>query len=193
MSVPDEVRAFVALPVPPDLAAAIGAAISEWRHSIPGVRWNRDDNLHLTLRFLGQRSMVEVERLSKRLSELMVDRQPVSVVAGANGAFPGWSRPRVLWVGLAADVEVERLAGIVDRAASEIGLAPRERAFHGHITLGRVRDPRKGRSSVEPVRRSSFAGLGGVVGEAILYRSRLHDSGAVHSPMANFPLVGASS
>lgn len=193
MSAPDEVRAFVALPVPDDLKASIRRAIGDWERSIPGVRWSGANNLHLTLRFLGGRSIVELERLSHRLRELTLDVAPVPVVAGETGAFPGWRHPRVLWLGLSEADELERLAEVVDRAAAETGFGSRKRPFQAHITLGRVRDRRPLRNEIEPVRQASLARLGGMVREMILYRSELNATGAVHTPMAKFPLTGASS
>jgi 2'-5' RNA ligase len=182
------VRAFVALPCPPGLRQAISLQLAEWRAIDAPIAWVDPASAHLTVRFLGSADIQRLDALGDRLGELAASADRIHARPGATGAFPGWDRPRVLWLGVESGGAIERLAGAVEAAAREVGFDPEERAFTAHLTLGRVRGQRGARRAVPPVRGWAPAGPAEPIAEMVLFQSQLHPSGARHIPLARYPL-----
>lgn len=134
-------RTFVALNLSAETRAALHAAAEPLRAALDhGVSWTREPALHLTLKFLGDRSEEFASRLSAGLRSALRGEPACRIDIGGVGAFPSLGRPRVLWVGIAANPELNGLYERVEAVCAALG-APREpRPFHPHVTLGRVRD-----------------------------------------------------
>ena len=181
------VRAFVALPCPPMLRASIAREIGEWKALHADVAWVDPAAAHVTLRFLGNAEPDALHRLRGPLSEAAGAGDPVIVRPGATGAFPGWRRPRVLWLALESGEGVERLAAHVEAAARAVGFAAEDRPFTSHLTLGRVRGRGAGRAA-DAVRQWKPDGEAESIPEMILYRSDLGPRGARHTALARFPI-----
>lgn len=187
------VRSFVALPCPAGLRSKIAEARSVWRDVPAAVKWSDPARIHLTLRFLGDASPDALEALHQRLAATARDAEPVILTPGATGAFPRWERARVLWVGFEERGEaIERLAAGVERDARAAGFDPEDRPFVPHLTLGRVRGRRGLRAAIEAVRGWRPGSGPEEVDEMILYESELGPGGATHTPLARYPLGGAT-
>jgi 2'-5' RNA ligase len=186
----DRVRSFVALPCPSQLRASIARAFETWTVSSEGVRWVDPGNSHLTLKFLGDASTDQLDRLDERLRAIAASVGPVEVHAGETGAFPNWKHPRVLWLGLVGAEPIVTLAETIEVAAREVGFEPERRSFSPHLTLARVKRPRSARRVARVVRgwRPSIGVE--VVSEIVLYRSDLCSDGARHTPLARYELSG---
>lgn len=182
------VRAFVALPCPPGLRRAISRQLAEWRPIDAPIAWIDPAGAHLTLRFLGSADSERLDALGHRLAELADSAVPIHARPGTTGAFPNWSRPRVLWLGVESGGAIERLAEAVEAAVREVGFDPEERAFTAHLTLGRVRGQRGIRRAVPAVRGWAPVGPAEPIAEMVLFQSELHPTGARHVPLARYPL-----
>jgi 2'-5' RNA ligase len=148
------------------------------------------ENLHITLKFLGG---VDGERIAALVESLRaaVDGQrafPLEIVG--LGAFPSAMRPRVLWAGVADGLEpLTTVAGRVEAAMAAQGFPPEERGFSPHVTLGRVREPRRAPALTEALAAGATRPFGRVAVEAIaLMRSDLSPRGARYSELASLPL-----
>ncbi|HEY7473052.1 MAG TPA: RNA 2',3'-cyclic phosphodiesterase [Gemmatimonadota bacterium] len=182
------VRAFVALPCPPRLRASIARKIGEWKALHADVAWADPAAAHVTLRFLGNAEPDVLERLTGLLSEAAAAADSVIARPGATGAFPGWRRPRVLWLAVESERRVERLAALVEAAARAVGFAAEDRSFTSHLTLGRVRGRHGAGRAADAVRGWKPDGEAEPIPEMILYRSDLGPLGARHTPLARFPI-----
>jgi RNA 2',3'-cyclic 3'-phosphodiesterase len=140
---PDRVRAFVALRMAPEVEQAIIAFIASMQRatqSSSSVRWVGRNNLHLTLRFLGDRvAGSTIERLDGALGEIASATTCFGIHVRGIGAFPDLERPRVVWVGVQS-AELGVLASNIESAAVSAGLPRERRAFASHLTIARVRD-----------------------------------------------------
>ena len=183
------VRAFVALPCPPGLRQVLGRQLAEWRAIDAPIAWVDPASAHLTLRFLGSADIVRLGGLQNRLGEVAASARPIHARPGATGAFPGWQRPRVLWLAVESGGAIERLAEAVENAAREAGLDPEGRPFTAHLTLGRVRGQCGAGRAVRAVRGWAPAGPAEPIPEMILFRSELHSAGARHIPLARYPMA----
>lgn len=184
------VRLFVAVNLPPDMRSAIWAAIRPLRDAGFPVRWVGSAELHLTLSFLGDVEGSEVAGLEAGLREVTRKFPSLRIRVEGVGAFPSLRHPRVLWLGVEAPPVLRLLYHAVE-TVTEAQPSPRKRrAFHPHITLGRVRSR---------VRPSAFRGLDAAargvsygadceVTQVALMRSELGQAGARYSMLCSFPL-----
>ena len=180
-------RAFVGVPVGAAVAARIGAV----RNEVGGeaVRWVPAENLHLTLKFLGNVEEAQVASICSALREALADTAGFCVTARGLGVFPASRRPRVLWIGLAAP-ELGQVAGWVERALEPLGVERAATRFQPHVTIGRWRRPEsQGVALREELARWRDREFGVVrVDEVTLFQSVLRPAGAVYSALEVFPL-----
>ena len=177
------IRAFVAVVLDEGVRSAVAATIERLRPLGSAVAWVPPRNLHVTLHFLGDQSE---ERLAEAaLADAAAGSAPLDVTFHGIGAFPGLERPRILWVGLAhGALEVRRLQARVTDALAVRGFGKEERAWHPHLTIGRVHDERRWRRETGPPLRGALAQAATTtfgtqrVAEVALMRSELSPAGA---------------
>ncbi len=183
-------RAFVALQLDEPTRAAVAAEIERLRPLSRAVAWVPAQNLHLTLKFLGEQSDGRLADAIIALEEAAAGRGPFSLTLHGLGAFPGLERPRILWVGVAEGaLDVRALQSEVEGALDRRGFSRESRPWHPHLTIGRVFDPRRWRRDAGPALRESIAraatiGFGTLgVSQVALMRSDLLPSGARYSEL----------
>ncbi|QWV93419.1 RNA 2',3'-cyclic phosphodiesterase [Geomonas oryzisoli] len=167
-------RLFIAVELPGD----IKAALSSFRDEIPGLRWVPPDQIHLTLRFLGDVLPQTCAMLKKNLAA--VSFTPFPLTLRGVGHFPPHGHPRVLWVGLEESRALLSLQQQVEAAVVGAGIVPEERGFSPHITLARIKENASSAvARFESVHRAlSFPPFN--VEEFILFSSVLTPKGAMH-------------
>jgi 2'-5' RNA ligase len=156
------------------------------------VAWVATENLHITLKFLGGVEESQIEPITTSLAVVASDVPAFDAALRGLGAFPSLHRPRVIWVGLAEGVTpMTGLASAVDQALAAIGVPREERPFSGHVTLGRVREPRHDPALAEALTRGAACVFGEVRVEHVsLMRSDLSPRGARYTELAALPLRG---
>src|SRR5262249_42877826 len=128
-----------------DVRAAVASAQAGLRMAAPraDVRWVDPAGMHLTLKFLGEVDAARVPDVEAALADVARRHAPLARAAGGLAGFPGATRPRVVFAGIAGGLrELGLLAADVERACEALGFAPEARPFRGHVTLGRVRSPK---------------------------------------------------
>lgn len=160
-----------------------------------GVRWVEPGNLHVTLKFLGEVPQGRIPSLQAALDGVARCHPPLELRVGGLGAFPNCRQPKVVWAGIVGGQEaLGRLARHVDLELARLGLPLETRPFAGHVTLGRVRQPRP-----EPLlERELRVGSGVQVGHRLvpgfcLVQSRLRPEGPVYTILKRFALEGGPS
>lgn len=189
-------RLFVALEPPEPVRRRIAAAAAGLKRGAGAkaseIRWVPEENLHLTLQFLGAVPEERVEAVELAVAGAAAAARPLLLEVKGAGGFPNARRPRVVWLGLAGDVAA--LAGLVadlGRRLAPLGFAPESRAFSAHLTLGRARDAR------------GAPGLGGALAaaaqdegvawraaELVLFESHLSPRGPRYEAVRRAPLGG---
>lgn len=174
-------RLFAALRPPPAMRERLRATM----HGLPGARWQSDEQLHLTLRFIGD---VDRHTQADITATLRRVRAPALMLAvDGVGTFQSKGRPNSLWAAIGAAPDLGRLAKAVDRAIVEAGLAPEARAFRPHITLARL-----GRTTM-PADDWLEANAGLRIEPAAfthlyLYESILGHEGSIYTVVERYPL-----
>ena len=143
-----ELRLFVACELPDDVREALARVQQDLRRlDPPALRWVRPEGIHVTLKFLGAVPRDRLDPVVEAL-ESAVEPFELTVTPAEVGGFPsaplragGGARLRVLWVGLAGDVEpLAALARRVDEALAPLGFPAERRPFRAHLTLARVQE-----------------------------------------------------
>jgi 2'-5' RNA ligase len=188
----NQVRTFVALPLPAELRTAIDAAVAPWRRIHAPVRWVPAANMHLTLKFLGEIPRTRIPRIAEALRSATRSCTRFTLRFGPLGAFPGWRRPRVIWLGVEeCPAALETLQAAVEQALVNLGFPPERRAFTPHLTLGRVKAPRGLEKLLSALQSARALTLPAIAVDAVrLYKSELRRTGAVYSVLEAFPLAG---
>jgi 2'-5' RNA ligase len=133
-------RAFIAVELPLEIRQTVCAATSTLRNEIGAlVRWVPIENMHLTLKFLGDVSPPNVELLSQMLRAEMDLFNCFDLRLNGLGSFPNLKRPRVLYIGIQAPAALEALQRGIESGSSRLGYGSEERGFSPHLTIGRVK------------------------------------------------------
>lgn len=177
-------RLFVALRPPPDIRALLATVMG----GVPQARWQDDEQLHLTIRYIGEVDRPVAEDIALALSQVH-GAAPRVAIAGV-GAFDKKGRVDALWAGIAPQDELARLHKKVDQALVRLGLAPEGRAYLPHVTLARLS---RG-AGMDPAIDRWLADHAALASERfdlrhlILYESHLTGEGARYEPVARWAL-----
>lgn len=177
-------RLFVAI-TPPETVRAEMAALAA---PLEGARWVREDQLHLTMRFIGERDDAQTDAIVGTLERVRVE--PFILPVEGVGTFPPGSRAKVLWAGLGhAHTRLFQLRKQVDDALLRVALDLDVRHFHPHMTLARLGETVDGRALALWLKQHArFEAPPFRVSEIVLYASELQPAGATYSVVRTFPL-----
>jgi len=169
--------------------ARLAAAVERLQPLAPGVAWVARDNVHLTLKFLGNVETARLAEIERALAAAAAARSAFDLEVDGLGAFPTPMRPRVLWAGVAAGgAEAATLAAGVEDALAALGVPRETRPFAAHVTLGRVREPRANpRLAGALEARAPFGRQR--VSRVSLMRSELSPRGARYTELAGLRLT----
>lgn len=182
-------RLFIAID-PPDVVREQLRALHE---PVRGFAWTRPEQLHLTLRFLGDVEIALRDSLEAALARVAVETFILPV--GGLGVFPPHGAARVLWAGIGrGHTRLHQLRQQIDDAVLGCGVALDVRHFSPHVTLARVKDEAPPGAVTQFLKRhADYEAALFRVTDFALYASELRPSGAVHTPWRIFPLRDASA
>jgi 2'-5' RNA ligase len=185
-------RLFLAVFPPAGVQRAACGLIESLRRPGDGVSWVKVENLHYTLRFLGEVGEDGARRVAEAATESAAGSRGFAAALGRLGAFPDPRRARVIWIGMSEGGEaLVTLAGGLDRALARRGFGAPDKPFSPHLTLGRVREPRRdwtaaiaGSVPVDPAARFT-------VDRICVVESRLSPLGSIYTVRAAAALTAA--
>lgn len=178
------IRLFVGLALPDDVRGHLGLL----RLGIRGARWQRDDQLHLTLHFIGPVDGATAEDIDAAL--LSVDMARFSLAVSGVGVFGDLKAPRLLWAGVAPQDGVTRLHDKIGARLMALGLKLEPRKFAPHITLARLSGSRQGASGTRQFLESFDCFVSRVfeVDRFVLFSSHPGSDGSIYRAEADYPL-----
>jgi 2'-5' RNA ligase len=201
-------RTFIAIELPARVQSTLGQLqerlITQFDSSgrVARVRWSSPENIHLTLRFLGETDREQAATLRQQLAGICESGTAFALNLAGLGCFPNHSRPRVIWVGIGGDVAaLQALQNHIETGVLRAGFEAETRPFSPHITLGRIHR----HASLDDVRRlgrilqaiieegetdlvlTTAGGITTFPVQGITHmRSELHPSGARYSAIRRF-------
>jgi 2'-5' RNA ligase len=187
-------RSFVAIKLPGEVQQAIAESTAGLQRALPKplVRWVPPRNMHLTLKFFGDVSPANLERLAEALRTEAAVHSVFPVSVGGLGAFPNPRRARILWIGLEAPPALPALQRALEAAAALVGYAPEDRNFSPHLTIGRVGqsvtagDLQKIRTQLEATKVGPFGTF--QVESVDIFKSDLQPGGSVYTQLYSLPM-----
>ena len=175
-------RLFVALRPPPPMRQALLAAMGD----IPGARWQDDEQLHLTLRFIGEVDHHVADDVAAALGA--VSHPPLVLRLDGIGCFDRRGQIDTIWAGVTPHDRLRSLHATVTRALMSAGIAPEDRAFTPHITLARFSRGNFPPPAL-PMRHLWPAPVEARFDHILLYESELGSEGASYSVVERYPLA----
>ncbi len=184
-------RVFIAIEIPASLGTRIINHIDHLRNLVPDARasWSREDNLHLTLKFLGDIPVASIEQLSAAAAIVASKVAPFEIVVQGCGAFPPRGQPRVLWIGIDdPSSKLSELKRALEDECASAGFAREPRVFHPHLTIARIRQPQGSRQLAARHKEIGFNREALNVAELAVIRSELRSEGSRHTVISRHEL-----
>jgi len=188
------VRTFIAVEISPEVRMRTARLISRLQETGANVRWVKPEQMHITLKFLGDVDLRDIPDVCAAVARSTIDVPPFSLRIAGAGAFPNLLHPRTVWLG--ADQGSDELAELyarIETALSALGYRAEQRRFRPHLTIGRVRNADRGMEALAEVLTQHADYVAGVVDvdEVVTFSSDLERDGPQHEPLATAELGGS--
>ena len=187
-------RVFVALEIPSNVRRELASLIANLREatgqsSKNSPRWVRPENIHLTLKFIGEVAKDKIAAICGAFAGISRG-EPIQLEFRDLGFFPNERKPRVLWAGIAGWNRLEPLVADIETALARIGIPREQRAFQPHLTLARFEAARLDAKLLEAIAPSACRVFGSMdTREFHLIESKLKSSGAEYTTVQTFPFA----
>ena len=182
-------RCFIAIELPDSVKSSLVKLQDELKNCGADVRWVNTDNMHLTLKFLGNIKEEIVKKIIDAMKKVCGNYNAFSLEIKGIGTFPGPKSPRVLWLGVENSSILKTLQADIEEEMSGLGFTKEKRGFRSHLTLGRFRSSagkEKLFSAVKLREKDSFGTM--QVNSTLLMQSDLNPGGARHTKISDVPL-----
>ncbi|MGF1640408.1 MAG: RNA 2',3'-cyclic phosphodiesterase [Rhodospirillales bacterium] len=176
-------RLFVGIAFPEDVRTALAGLCA----GLPGAKWVAAENLHLSLRFIGEVGAADADDIHHALARLAA--QPFALTIAGVGCFETGRRVHTLWAGIDKEPRLLHLQEKVESAVVRTGFEPERRKFKPHVTLARFRNGTQGRLGVYVETHNRFKTGPFAVDHFTLFRSHLGGAGPHYETLAEYPLT----
>jgi 2'-5' RNA ligase len=186
-------RTFVAVAVSHEVRIRARQLVDALSCTAAKVRWVEPENLHYSLKFLGDVELLEIPRVCEAVTRAALDLPPFEIIARGAGAFPDVARPRTIWLGVAdGSQQMIELNEAIERELAPLGFRREQRRFRPHLTIGRVRGGPAGLGELGQLVQQHADFVGGVVSvdEVVVFSSELGRDGPTYEPLATATLQG---
>jgi 2'-5' RNA ligase len=181
---PEKIRSFIG--IQPNNATMAFLQSFKQQHGqdswVKFIRWTAENNIHLTMRFLGDLIPEQIEQLKSGLEPIAKNQAPFSVTVTTPRPFPTAKKARILAAQILKSEPLEQLANNIDTLAISAGVAKEDRPFRGHLTVGRFRSPMKHLNAL--LQETATTDM--VIDHIILFKSLLKTTGAEYFEMGRF-------
>ncbi len=185
------IRTFIAVEISPPLREELFSLQQELKKSSSDVKWVEPQNMHLTLKFLGDTGEEKIPKIKEALSGICLNNNPFNIGFCGIGVFPKPDSPRVVWIGIKEGKErLTELAACIENGLTHLGFEPGKRAFSAHLTLGRVRSEmnKNGlKNAIAEIASYNFKNTL-IIENIVLFRSELDLAGPRYTKLAEFGL-----
>ncbi|MDZ7262356.1 MAG: RNA 2',3'-cyclic phosphodiesterase [candidate division KSB1 bacterium] len=184
-----KIRTFIAIEIPSEVREKILEFQEELKKEPARVSWVKPENIHLTLKFLGDVEEERIDQVAQIVEQAAEGMTSFRIAIQGSGAFPNFKQPRVLWVGgQDIDGKLLPLQKNIEAKLGELGFEKENKPYSIHLTLGRVKFPRGVEAVIEKMRRSDFSGGEFPVKELVIMKSELNPAGAIYTPLRKIKL-----
>ena len=187
-------RGFIAIELPETIQKALAEFQQELNNCGSDVRLTRPENIHLTLKFLGNIEEDKADIIAEKIKGICKEQSGFKIGVSGTGMFPNMRSPRVLWAGIDLNDDIVTLQKGIEEAMASLGFEKEKRRFSPHLTLGRFRSSR-GKKAVLDKMDSCRENIFGImdVDSVLLMRSDLGPTGAKYTKIAKCKLIARNS
>jgi len=177
-------RTFLAIEVPQHIRKKVDSRIQEEKKKDLPIKWVAFENLHITLKFLGEIDEKKKDEITPVIVEISKQYAPFKVRLEGLGCFPGPRNPRVLWVGVTDGAEtLGKVTNDLEERLSQFGFK-KEKRFHAHLTIGRIKKPCK----IDDILENNITTETFPVNAITLFKSTLKSDGPIYEELKKFTL-----
>lgn len=184
-------RVFCSIDLPAEVRGRVAEHISQLKHTVPETQasWSRPENIHLTLKFIGEIPQTRVEQLSEATSRAVIGIGPFKLKLEQTGTFPPHGPPRVLWIGITdCDDQLNELYARLEDECAREGFKKEPRRYHPHLTLARLRKPHGARTLAAAHHELKFKPAEILASELLVVRSELGRNGSKYTIISRHAL-----
>jgi 2'-5' RNA ligase len=166
--------------------------INRLREAVPHAQatWSREENTHLTLKFLGEIQTSRLSNLSNAAALAVANLSSFGITLANTGVFPKHGAPRVLWIGVQDESgKLAELHTSLEQACAREGFAREERPFHPHLTIARLRKPQGATALAAAHKEMRFAPVILAVAELLVIRSEPSGAGSRYTTISSHRLA----
>lgn len=181
------IRTFIAIKIPEDIQEKLSDLQEKLQQAEAHVSWVKPDNIHLTLKFLGNIEEDQIPAIVSSLKESVKVVTPFQLQIGYAGAFPNIRFPRVVWIGVTDDENgsLKALQTDLNERLARVGFKEENGRFNPHLTLGRVRSQKNRSNLLRAIEAIINIWVGVIAVNAIyLIRSELKPTGSEYTDIA---------
>jgi 2'-5' RNA ligase len=186
-----KIRTFIAVKLPDHVIRNLAELQRDLKKYGLRIKWSRPENIHLTLKFLGDVRPDDVDPVCRVVNDAVKGFTPISLCTAGVGFFPGIRRPRILWTGISGQLDLlEKLHKAIDTGLSAVGFSRDARGFTGHLTIGRFKGQQNPESLIDMMK--TYADMVSdefLVDTVSVYKSDLKPSGPIYSVLSSSRLV----
>ncbi len=185
-----EIRSFIAIELDEKVRERLKELQDQLRQLELDVKWVEPENIHMTLRFLGNLSPKKLKDVTEKLPEFIKDIPPFLVAVTCLGAFPSPQKAKVIWAGVQENNgELSRLAEQIETGLNACGIGKEDREFSPHITIGRTRSLKNISRLAETIPPYAISpALEQGVTKVTLFQSTLTPQGPIYTALARIDL-----
>ena len=183
------IRTFIAIELPVEVKQVARRIQNQLEESIEGIRWVKHENIHLSVKFLGNVEENRINNIAAAVKNAVEDISVMNLKTGHLGIFPNEKRPRILWLGIEGDVrEFIRMSKNCESELAKLGYEKDARENKPHITVGRIRSSKKQKGLVNIIKDIPIESIEFRVNALNLMRSELNPNGAVYTNLKSVKL-----
>ena len=183
-------RTFISVSLPREIVNIKKMLQSTIHSKGAEIKWVRDGNMHLSLKFIGHTPETSVDDLNNTLKIVTEEFSTISLSLVGSGCFPRPERARTLWVGIAGELDkLDDFVEAINARLEPLGFPIQERKFIPHVTLARIKYPQKHTPDVTQFLNTTFAELPMKISRINLMSSQLFSKGAVYTILGTHFLV----
>jgi RNA 2',3'-cyclic 3'-phosphodiesterase len=181
-------RAFIAIDLAPEVKNNILSLMDECKRiQNKFIKYVEDENIHLTLKFLGDAKPEILNQLGKELENIKIGA--FQIKSAGTGAFPNVFFPKVIWAGIAENEDLKKLFDQIESEAEKYGFSKEDRIFHPHITLARLNGAvSRDLTGFLKEHKNSDMGVSRIT-EFSIYQSELTPDGPIYTRLKSIPLI----
>lgn len=181
-------RCFIAIDITEDIRRDLNEIIDRLKKYDTDVKWVPVENIHITLKFLGNTPEKLLPKIKEKLFNIVLSYKPFYITIYGTGVFPNRKYPRVIWIGVDDSETLKRLYLDIENTMVSLGFKKENKKYNPHLTIGRVHSQRGIMNLINVLDTLKDKNFGNIhIKQIKLMKSELKPQGAIYSSLYEIP------